>query len=620
MHITKVEISNFRSIRKLSMRVGRFSVLAGENNAGKSNVLRALDLFFNVRHEIHQEDFNHDTQLKLIVIKVGLDNIPVLLRPKLGLPKDTESATIHFRYSKLSGRVYKVRGQIIDEKDIRAAFRGFFTYVPPLRDIEAHLNAETGNNFSKLVSQIIKGVSTYQKRSLRSSAQGGFSSLNALINRELRPLTAAIQQLLPNIEPRFVVSAELVEVLSLLRLQISEHAGSTPTPIEKKGHGFHSLVVLAMYSHAMQKNLTGGVLAIEEPELHLHPNLQRQYAVLMRRFSSSKRVQIMCTTHSTYLINQVDVRKICKISKSGGSTKAFQPSQKYLDNEYGQFEKNLTDLWSELLLTRFVLLVEGPSEGQTIPKWASRVALTKGSNKVACTFANHSIGIYRVGSSTNFQNFMKFLKEYKTPFAVLTDADSLERGSLLAQLRSAGVISHHEQKIYSTALKNGKFAKVIQWLRRKMIYIAERDFEDMVVDQNSKAEVERVIREFEKDEYEKFIVRSKTAQQILDDFRNQTVNRIGQFKQRLGIRLNHAAEPAAIVGINTGLENLFNAATAAGDVSVNALSDLDLIRRFIKRDKVLWHIRIARGLRGDFESKAMSAFVRDLVTNVRRLQ
>ena len=46
LQITKIEIRNFRSIRNLTLKPSPLTVLVGKNDCGKSNVLRALNLFF----------------------------------------------------------------------------------------------------------------------------------------------------------------------------------------------------------------------------------------------------------------------------------------------------------------------------------------------------------------------------------------------------------------------------------------------------------------------------------------------------------------------------------------------------------------------------------------------
>ena len=622
MHITTIEIHNFRSIKKLSINVRALTVLAGENNAGKSNILRALDVFFNPHKEIVDDDFHYDITPKLMVMKVGLSNISALVKSRLGLGKDVNDTVIHFRYSRRSGRIYKILNapDIIEERQIRLAFREFFVYIPPLRDVAAQLDMESGKLFASVISRVAGGISTQHKRSLEKSTKEGFKTLNSLINREVEPLISAIKKFLPDIEPRFSLSSELHEVLSLLRLQVSEDGADTPLGIQFKGHGFHSLVVLALYSHAIQRSNTGGVLAIEEPELHLHPNLQRQYAVLMRRISG-KRVQILCTTHSGFLINQINIKGICKIAIDNNETKAYQPSPKYIETEILSLEKNMTDLWSELFLTRFVVLVEGASERQSLPKWASKIRYTTGQSEISCTFASNSIGVYDVGSCSNYSNIMKFLGEYKIPFAVLTDFDALERGKLIQQLRSAGVVSPHEQKIYTNWVKGGEVRRAISSLRRKMVYIAEKDYEDLIVDEKSKTEVEKVIREYANEDFTKYCEnRTRQPQQILSDFQNQVANRIHQFKSRLGMKRKYTQERELEAMLKKSFASLYEEANAGGDINVKSGSDVDSLKGFIKTNKVFWHVRISRSSQTGSEPKALVDMITDIVRQSRRPQ
>lgn len=620
MHITTIEIHNFRSIKNLSINARYLTVLAGENNAGKSNILRALDVFFNPQKEILDDDFHYDVTPKLMVMKIGLSNLPALVKSRLGLGKDVNETVIHFRYSRRAGRVYKVLNapDIVDERQIRLAFREFFVYIPPLRDVAAQLDMESGKLFSSVISRVAGGITPQHKRSLEKSTQEGFKTLNSLINREVEPLISAIKKFLPDIEPRFSLSSELHEVLSLLRLQVSEDRADTPLGIQYKGHGFHSLVVLALYSHAIQRSSAGGVLAIEEPELHLHPNLQRQYAVLMRRISG-KRVQIFCTTHSGFLINQINIKGICKIAIENNETKAYQPSPKYIETEILNLEKNMTDLWSELFLTRFVLLVEGASERQSLPKWASKIRFATALSETSCTFANNSIGVYDVGSCSNFSNIMRFLKEYKIPFAILTDYDALERGKLIQQLRVAGVVSQHQQKIYTSWLKGGEFKRVISSLRRKMVYITNKDYEDLIVDETSKAEVEKVIRDYANEDYIKYCEnRVRQPQQILSDFQNQVANRISQFKSRLGMKRRYAQERELEATLKKSFSSLYEEASKVGDINVKSGLDVDSLKGFIKTNKVFWHVRISRSSQTGSEPKALVDMIVDIVRRSRR--
>ncbi|WP_117077472.1 AAA family ATPase, partial [Klebsiella pneumoniae] len=62
--ISKIEIFNFRSIQRMSIDCSRLQLFVGNNDAGKSNILRALNLFFNgVTNP--DEEFNFPTDYNI---------------------------------------------------------------------------------------------------------------------------------------------------------------------------------------------------------------------------------------------------------------------------------------------------------------------------------------------------------------------------------------------------------------------------------------------------------------------------------------------------------------------------------------------------------------------------
>jgi CRISPR-associated exonuclease Cas4 len=77
MRIKEIHIENFRSIRKLDINCKEFNILVGRNSVGKSNVLLALDVFFNTSDKILSEDmFCSFSEIKdIIVIELTFDNL-----------------------------------------------------------------------------------------------------------------------------------------------------------------------------------------------------------------------------------------------------------------------------------------------------------------------------------------------------------------------------------------------------------------------------------------------------------------------------------------------------------------------------------------------------------------
>lgn len=74
MHIKRIHIENFRSIRTLDFEPGAYCVLIGENNSGKSNILRALNLALGetwpTDRSFSDEDFHNQDTSQDIVIQV----------------------------------------------------------------------------------------------------------------------------------------------------------------------------------------------------------------------------------------------------------------------------------------------------------------------------------------------------------------------------------------------------------------------------------------------------------------------------------------------------------------------------------------------------------------------
>src|SRR5581483_3247383 len=77
MRIKRIHIENFRSVKTLEFEPGPYCVLIGENNSGKSNILRALNLAIGetwpTERSFSEEDFHNQDTTRDIVIQVFFD-------------------------------------------------------------------------------------------------------------------------------------------------------------------------------------------------------------------------------------------------------------------------------------------------------------------------------------------------------------------------------------------------------------------------------------------------------------------------------------------------------------------------------------------------------------------
>jgi putative ATP-dependent endonuclease of OLD family len=76
MKLKQIEIDKFRSIDHISIEIGNLAILIGENNAGKSSILKALELFFQDHVTgINEEYFYFKNQNQPISISLTYDRL-----------------------------------------------------------------------------------------------------------------------------------------------------------------------------------------------------------------------------------------------------------------------------------------------------------------------------------------------------------------------------------------------------------------------------------------------------------------------------------------------------------------------------------------------------------------
>lgn len=387
MKITKIDIKNFRSIKDLSIDCDYFTIFVGRNDVGKSNIIRALNLFFNNETDFNTPfDYTKDystfaetkrKKAKEIYVKLTIElpksywvnkrkNIVWIKKWRSTSEKPIEikhfeDGTEFESYSKIPTLLQRIR----------------FRYVPALKDLTF---------FKNLLAEVYTVLSAVAAEKLRSSAKNFEKELSANISE----LTDSVKGIL-NIESKLTLPSNLSHIFENLDFQAESIS------LSARGDGIkarHIPVILSFIGDKQNEKYGMGsiwsyqIWGYEEPENNVELSSCYEMAKQFLEYVY-KDIAIFATTHSPafYSLVNEDYTKVIPIRKINSSPTEIhaaktddldidlglmpfvapyiEEKQKQLDAQkqiYLQIKADLDDL------KKPALFVEGPTDQIVINK------------------------------------------------------------------------------------------------------------------------------------------------------------------------------------------------------------------------------------------------------------
>jgi putative ATP-dependent endonuclease of OLD family len=183
------------------------------------------------------------------------------------------------------------------------------------------------------------------------------------------------------------VPAKVFDMLSRTQVLLSGKTGAR-LPINRHGDGTQSLAVICLFEAFLEVKLADGhsklaepILALEEPEAHLHPSAIRAVGKLL----SELRGQKIIATHSGDLLAAVPITALRRLCRVDDKIKAYRIAENSLtSDEIRKLDHYVRSSRGSLLFARFWLLVEGETESLFLQECARIMNRDLFSEGVCC--------------------------------------------------------------------------------------------------------------------------------------------------------------------------------------------------------------------------------------------
>ena len=420
MKITKLSVEKFRAVRLSEIELSQETALVGQNSAGKSSLLRALNAFFNFPEEKQAfiEGRHAFQKTTTAIITIDFSNVPAGCDlPRLVIGGDEIRARLKYRKSDI-WQIFDNGNWVAAPSDMHQKLSEHirYVYVPMRRDHEVSGWSETG-----LLKSVVEAwLEKHTKK--RDTISPKVTELSAAIQRQaFKGLSKQIRNVTPlNGKFSFALEYDPAPNYSLLLrdlvLRVTE--GDTTVDLEDCGSGTQSMTAFGLYSYLAELQGSTYVLGIEEPEQNLHPHAQRELLQNLRKLP----LQVLFTTHSTVMVDELDHEEVVLCRRTSSATRgvevtttqiksAFWAGQGFDRERYYLFHRQRN---SDFFFASHVVLVESPIDGEVIKYILSQENIDQSA---------FAVSIYSVGGVKSLPYAYKLLRELGMSFSVIVDKD-----------------------------------------------------------------------------------------------------------------------------------------------------------------------------------------------------
>lgn len=472
MNIYKIKIKNYKSIKdsgeiEIDDRIMAF---IGQNNAGKSAILEAIQCVFpSTKKIVNKSDFHKGTHDNIEICiwlndvtdeyleeKLFADTIAKLLDKVKTLEDDdapqekvdgAKKKLVETREQKLTEakELYQVHDNTmcvklvvansdrlgtkyyldaesvneIKEADLKKILP-ILKVIPAIRDPKNESTAGTNSYLKELISMLDDNMAT--DISITGSGTVSYSQLNSIIADESAKRCKSISSSITDYYNEAIGVSDFEVIVSsdvniskgtTYYTKILDKSTNIESDILSCGTGYQSMIILSIleaYVELAQKK-TEYILIIEEPEVYLHPSLQRKMIDTLLMISMNN--QVLFSSHSPITVGKMERNQIKLVKRESGEATIT-------DITIAEVIKELGIRADDILVNKGIIFVEGRDDKAVVECILNKLHMG----------ASDEINVLVAGNCENLKFYanaeLLINNNFNIPFLIIRDADAMD--------------------------------------------------------------------------------------------------------------------------------------------------------------------------------------------------
>lgn len=473
MNIFKIKIKNYKSIKDSGEVAIDDKIMAfiGQNNAGKSAILDAIQCVFpSTKKAVNRSDFHKGTHDNIEICiwfngvtdeyleeKLFVDTISKLSDKVKALEEDgsavekVEAArkkVTDAREQKLAEakEIYQVCDStmcvkmVVTNADSRMGTKYYvdadsvkeikdaelkkilpiLKVIPAIRDPKNESTAGTNSYLKELIAMLDDNMTT--DISIGGKGTVSYSELNSIIADESakrcqsisNSITSYYNEAIGVNDFQVIVSSDVnISKGTTYYTKILDKSTNIESDILSCGTGYQSMIILSIleaYVELAQKK-TEYILIIEEPEVYLHPSLQREMIDTLLMISANN--QVLFSSHSPITVGKMERNQIKLVKREAGEATLS-------DITVSEIIKELGIRADDILVNKGIVFVEGRDDKAIIECILNKIHIG----------ASDEINVLVTGNCENLKFFanaeLLINNRFNIPFLIIRDADAMD--------------------------------------------------------------------------------------------------------------------------------------------------------------------------------------------------